>query len=176
MVSKQTRKLNSPTKSRECRIGVDLGGTKTEIILINAQGDELYKRRVPSPVGNYEATVKNIINLVSDLEQEFGQSCPVGIGIPGCISPQTGLVKGANSTWLIGKPLQDDLSKALEREVRIDNDANCFALSESHALSLRPDLPHKLRDSSVPPSALSVFGVILGTGVGGGLVHAGELV
>src|SRR5574341_2544400 len=133
------------------RIGIDLGGTKIEAAAINASGREIFRKRVTSPRGDYELTVKAIVALTN----EAGEGS-VGIGIPGAISPATGLVKNANSTWIIGKPLKADLEKALGREVRIENDANCFALSEAV--------------DGAGKGAEVVFGVILGTGVGGGIV------
>src|SRR5580765_555773 len=107
------------------RIGVDLGGTKIEAIALDPQGRELFRKRIPSPQGSYQATLDAVSSLVNDAGEGS-----VGVGIPGALSLATGLVKGANSTWLIGKPLQKDLEKRLGREVRLENDANCFALSE----------------------------------------------
>jgi len=138
------------------RIGVDLGGTKIEAIALDPQGREVFRKRIPSPQGSYEAT----LNAVASLVQEIGKGS-VGIGIPGALSLATGLVKGANSTWLIGKPLQRDLEQRLGREVRLENDANCFALSEAADGAGR--------------GAKVVFGVILGTGVGGGIVVDGRV-
>lgn len=138
------------------RIGIDLGGTKTEILCLNRDDEEILRERFPSVQENYEKTVTSIRDMVLAVEQKIGQQAHVGIGIPGAISKHTGLVKNANSTWLIGHPFQDDLEKALERDIRMTNDANCFALSEA-----------------VDGAACgyeTVFGVILGTGVGGGLV------
>ncbi len=138
------------------RIGIDLGGTKTEILCLSPDGQEVLRKRILSPQGNYSATVTAIRDLVLSAEQETGHKGTVGIGIPGSISKHTRRVKNANSTWLIDHPLQDDLSQALERDVRMANDANCFALSEATDGAAR--------------EGQSVFGVILGTGVGGGLV------
>jgi fructokinase len=132
------------------RIGIDLGGTKIEAIALDAQGREVLRKRVATPKGDYEGT----INAVSSLVKEAGKGT-VGVGIPGALSAATGLVKNANSTWLIGRPLKQDLESALGREVRIENDANCFALSEA--------VDGAGKDAEV------VFGVILGTGVGGGI-------
>ena len=143
------------------RIGVDLGGTKTEAIALDDQGRELMRRRVPT-IGTYEATIATISDLVQGMEAQLGQTAKVGIGMPGTISAATGLVKNANSTWLIGKPLDHDLAMALGRPVRLANDADCFALSEA-------------KDGAGAGAAL-VFGVILGTGVGGGIVVHGQLV
>jgi len=132
------------------RIGIDLGGTKIEAIALDESGREVFRKRIPSPRGDYAATVGAVASLVTDAGEGT-----VGIGIPGALSRVTGLVKNANSTWLNGKPLKEDLERALQREVRIANDANCFALSEA--------VDGAGRDAEV------VFGVILGTGVGGGI-------
>jgi fructokinase len=137
------------------RIGIDLGGTKIEAIALEGER-EVFRRRVASPRGSYESTISTVASLVS----EIGEGS-VGIGIPGALSRVTGLVKNANSTWLIGKPLKSDLEKALRREVRLENDANCFALSEA--------------TDGAGKGAAVVFGVILGTGVGGGIVAHGRL-
>jgi len=138
------------------RIGVDLGGTKIEAIAIADDGRELMRRRVPTPVGDYAATLEAIAQLVFAIERDTGAVGPIGIGTPGAISPRTGLIKNSNSVVLNGRPLDRDLSAKLAREVRIDNDANCFALSEA--------VDGAARDAQV------VFGAILGTGVGGGIV------
>jgi fructokinase len=143
------------------RIGVDLGGTKIEAAAIDAAGAVQRRRRQPTPVGDYDATTAAIAALVFALEHDLGAKATVGIGIPGAISPANGLVKNANSTWLIGRPLQTDLEAALGRPVRLANDANCFTLSEA-----------------VDGAAVgldSVFGVILGTGVGGGIAIDGRV-
>ena len=139
------------------RIGIDLGGTKIEAIALDPAGNEVFRKRIPSPRGDYAATLGAIASLV----REAGEGT-VGIGIPGTLSRVTGLVKNANSTWLIGKPLKQDLEKALGRKVRIDNDANCFALSEA--------------TDGAAKGARVVFGVILGTGVGGGIVVDAKVV
>jgi fructokinase len=144
----------------EFRIGVDLGGTKIECILLGSDGGELHRQRVAAPQGVHERTVHAIRDLVLETEQTVGQTCSVGIGIPGTLSKATGLVKNANSTWLIGKPLRTDLEAALDRPVRIENDANCFAISEA--------VDGAGRDAEV------VFGVILGTGVGAGIAINGK--
>jgi len=144
------------------RIGVDLGGTKTEAVALDAQGALLARRRVATVKDDYAATLATIKGLVEALEQETGGGpAKVGVGIPGTISPASGLVKNANSTWLIGKPLDKDLEAALGRPVRLANDADCFALSEA--------------SDGAGAGADTVFGVILGTGVGGGLVAHGRL-
>jgi fructokinase len=145
------------------RIGIDLGGTKIEGIALAASGEELARRRVATP-REYAASLQAIAALVADLEQAAGATGTVGIGIPGSVVPATGLVKNANSTWLIGQPLGRDLEARLARPVRLMNDANCFALSEAVG--------------GAGAGAHVVFGVILGTGVGGGIVidgacHAG---
>jgi len=138
------------------RIGIDLGGTKTEVVALDAHGSELLRRRIASPQGDYQATLNTIVSLVHDTEARLGMRCSVGIGTPGSISPATGALRNSNSTWLNGKPLLHDLMQRLEREVRIENDANCFALSEA---TDGAGAGHRV-----------VFGVILGTGVGGGIV------
>jgi fructokinase len=143
------------------RIGVDLGGTKTEALALDDAGRELRRVRVPTPQGDYAGTVRNIVTLVGDLERELGEQGTVGVGIPGTVVAATGLVKNANSTWLNGQRLQRDLSDALSREVRCANDANCFAISEA--------------TDGAAVGAEVVFGVILGTGCGGGLVVHGAL-
>ncbi|HEX4914136.1 MAG TPA: ROK family protein [Vicinamibacterales bacterium] len=138
------------------RIGIDLGGTKIEGLALARDGREVCRRRITAPRGNYGHTVRAITDLVTEIEAAAGGRGTVGIGIPGAISPATGLIKNANSTWLIGKPLARDLSGALNRPVRLANDANCFALSEA-------------TDGAAAGAAV-VFGVIIGTGTGGGLV------
>ncbi len=143
------------------RIGVDLGGTKIEAVALAADSTELARRRVATPRGDYAATVAAVANLVHELERELGQRGSVGVGIPGAESRATGLIKNANSTWLIGQPLKRDLEALLERDVRLANDANCFALSEAV-------------DGAAAGAAV-VFGVILGTGVGGGIVVHGRV-
>ena len=143
------------------RIGVDLGGTKIEGIALGPDGAERFRRRIDTPRGDYDRTVAAIADLVRAIEDATGQRGTVGVGMPGIISPATGLVKNANSTWLIGHPLQDDLRRALGREVRLANDANCFALSEA--------------SDGAAAGADVVFGVILGTGTGGGVVVGGRV-
>jgi fructokinase len=144
------------------RIGVDLGGTKIEAIAIDSLGRELLRKRVATPAGDYDATLQAIKQLVAGVESEIGTtSARVGIGMPGAISPVTQLVKNANSTCLIGRPFQNDLNQVLGRSVRLANDANCFALSESV--------------DGAAQGAGVVFGVILGTGCGGGIVVNGRV-
>ncbi|MBT7954582.1 MAG: ROK family protein [Rhodospirillaceae bacterium] len=144
------------------RIGIDLGGTKIEAVCLAADGTELARQRVASPQDDYAATIAAIVELIADIEQETAQSGSIGIGIPGTISPLSGLVKNANSTWLIGKALDQDLTAALGRPVRLANDANCFTLSEA--------------TDGAAKGAATVFGVILGTGVGGGIVVNGDII
>ncbi len=143
------------------RIGIDLGGTKIEGIALDAQGAVLARRRVPSPRGDYDATLEAIAALVLGLERETGQRGSVGVGIPGTVSPASGLVKNANSTWIIGHPLDRDLAERLARPVRLANDANCFALSEAI--------------DGAGAGQRVVFGVIIGTGTGGGVVFEREV-
>ena len=142
------------------RIGIDLGGTKTEVIALGEDGRVLLRRRVQTPHGDYDATVKRMSTLVTETERDVGCRMTVGVGIPGAISPATALVKNANSVWLNGRRLSEDLERALERPVRIANDANCFALSE-------------VADGAAA-GASPVFGVIIGTGTGGGVVVSGQ--
>jgi len=146
------------------RIGIDLGGTKIEALALDDSGQELARVRIPSPHGDYSATIAAMASLVHQLEQQTGQRGTVGAGIPGSIRASTGLVKNANSTWLNGNPLPEDLSAALARRVRVANDANCLAVSEA--------------TDGAGQGHRVVFGVILGTGAGGGIafdarVHAG---
>ena len=143
------------------RIGIDLGGTKIEGIVLGQAGTEVARRRVATPRGDYDATLRTIVALVRALEQDAGARCRVGVGMPGTISRATGLVKNANSTWLNGRPFDRDLAAALDRDVRFSNDANCFALSEAHDGAAR--------------GARVVFGVIIGTGTGGGIVVDGRV-
>jgi len=143
------------------RIGIDLGGTKIEAVALGPAGDERFRRRIDTPRGDYEGTVAAIVDLVALVEREVGERGTVGVGMPGSISPASGLVKNANSTWLIGRPLHLDLERALARPIRVANDANCFALSEA-------------ADGGGAGAAV-VFGVILGTGTGGGVVVDGRV-
>ena len=143
------------------RIGIDLGGTKIEGAALDSSGAVLLRRRVATPRGSYPATLDVIVALVGEIEGALGETASVGIGMPGAISPVTGVVKNANSTWLIGHPLQQDLETRLSRPIRLANDANCFALSEAI--------------DGAAGAEKTVFGVILGTGVGGGIVTGGHL-
>lgn len=143
------------------RIGIDLGGTKTEVILLNGNSQELFRTRIPTVRDDYSATLRDIAGLVEQAEAAAGQSnLPVGIGIPGTVSRKTGFVKNANSTWLNGKPFQKDLSEFLKRDVKVTNDANCLAVSEATDGAARGyDL---------------VFAGILGTGCGAGVAYKGQ--
>ena len=143
------------------RIGIDLGGTKTEVIALSLDGASRYRRRVPTPRDDYDATVRTIVDLVHEAEHRAGGRGTVGVGVPGAISPVTNRIKNANSTWLNGRHLHEDLSRALDRPVRLANDANCFALSEA-------------TDGAGAGHSV-VFGVILGTGTGGGVVVDGRI-
>ncbi|WP_455816920.1 fructokinase [Pseudomonas cerasi] len=142
------------------RIGIDLGGTKTEVIALSDQGEELFRYRVPTPRDDYEKTLENIIGLVRRAEEVTGQQGTVGLGIPGTLSPYTRRVKNANSTWLNGQPLDKDLQQRLGREVRIANDANCLAVSEAV--------------DGAAAGKQTVFAVIIGTGCGAGVALNGQ--
>lgn len=150
------------TISEDCRpqshlrqFGIDLGGTKTEVVVLNGQGETLLRERRPTPAPDYAAVLDNIVDLLRYAESQVGPALSLGVGAPGAPIPSTGLIKNANTTCLIGKPLQADLAQRLRIPIYIENDANCFTLSESVDGAAR--------------GAHSVFGVILGTGVGGGL-------
>lgn len=143
------------------RLGIDLGGTKIEIVALAADGRELLRRRVATPRDDYRAILETVARLVAEAEAELGDAGSVGIGTPGSVSPATGLLRGSNTLCLNGKPLRADLAGMLRRPVRITNDANCFALSEA--------------TDGAGAGAEVVFGVILGTGVGGGIVVRGEV-
>ncbi len=142
------------------RIGIDLGGTKIEIIALDGSGAECYRRRIPTPREDYDGTLSALATLVAETEAAVGPGT-VGIGMPGTISPATGLVKNANSTWLNGRPLRDDVLALLRREVHFANDANCLALSEAV--------------DGAGAGARIVFGVIVGTGTGGAIVADGRV-
>src|SRR5215204_4234492 len=142
------------------RIGIDLGGTKIEAIVLDGSR-EITRSRVDTPRDDYAKTVAAITSIVADVERVARARGTVGVGIPGTMSPESGLVKNANSTWLLGRPLKTDLERALGREVRIANDANCFTLSEA--------------TDGAAAGADVVFGVILGTGCGGGIAVHGRV-
>jgi fructokinase len=152
-------------KDDSIRIGVDLGGTKIEFVALGRDGAELYRHRIATPRFEYDGTVRAIVDGVKEMEKKLGRSATVGVGIPGTVSTKTGFVKNANSTWLNGKPFDKDLSRALAREVRCANDANCLAVSEA--------------TDGAGAGKHVVFAVILGTGCGGGIavdghVHSGS--
>ncbi|WP_178861654.1 ROK family protein [Thiomicrorhabdus cannonii] len=143
------------------RLGVDLGGTKIEIIALDDKGAVCHQKRVDTPKGNYAGTLECIAALVEEADAILGQKGSLGVGIPGAVSHKTGRVKNANSTWLIGQDLQGDLQRRLLREVKLANDANCFALSEAM--------------DGAAQGAEVAFGVIIGTGCGGGIVVNGRI-
>jgi fructokinase len=152
-------------KDHSIRIGVDLGGTKIEFVALEPDGTELHRHRIATPRFEYEGTVRAIADGVKEIEKQLGRTATVGVGIPGTVSTRTGFVKNANSTWLNGKPFDKDLSRALAREVRCANDANCLAVSEA--------------TDGAGAGRHVVFAVILGTGCGGGIavdgrVHSGS--
>ena len=142
------------------RIGVDLGGTKIEIIALDDNGAAVLRRRTPTPVGDYAATVRAVVELVRSAQSRFGSSATVGAATPGALSPQTGLLRNSNSVVLNGKPLDRDLGDALGQPVRLENDANCLAISEA--------------TDGAGAGCRVVFGAILGTGVGGGSSSKGR--
>ncbi|EMW3896424.1 fructokinase [Salmonella enterica] len=142
------------------RIGIDLGGTKTEVIALDDAGEQRFRHRLPTPREDYRQTIETIAALVDMAEQATGQIGSVGIGIPGSLSPYTGVVKNANSTWLNGQPFDNDVSRRLKREVRLANDANCLAVSEAV--------------DGAAAGAQTVFAVIIGTGCGAGVALNGR--
>jgi fructokinase len=148
--------------SQPLSIGIDVGGSKLEAIALDASGTELWRRRVPTPRGDYDASIAAIRALVEAAEAELrvAHKASVGLGTPGCLTPE-GLIKNANSSWLNGRPLQRDLEAALERPVRLANDANCLALSEA--------------TDGAGAGAPVVFAAILGTGVGAGIAVHGRV-
>ena len=159
----------SASCGNDLRIGIDLGGTKIACVVMNGNGAILHQGRLPTPKGDYRGVIASIVSLVSEAEkavlsaQEKAQSpLPVGVGMPGSISPATGRVQNANSTWLTGQDFARDLQEALKRPVRLANDANCLALSEA--------------SDGTAAGARTVFGVIIGTGCGGGLVVNGRII
>ncbi len=143
------------------RIGIDLGGTKTYGVALDRDGSVRASKRVDTPRHDYDAIVRAVVDIARELEVGVGERCSVGVGMPGCVSTATGLVKGANTVVLIGRPFDRDLSAALARPVRVENDANCFALSEAA--------------DGAAAGAPVVFGVIVGTGTGGGVVVDGRV-
>ncbi|EBR5151020.1 fructokinase [Salmonella enterica subsp. enterica serovar Typhimurium] len=143
------------------RIGIDLGGTKTEVIALDDAGEQRFRHRLPTPREDYQQTIETIATLVDMAEQATGQTGSVGIGIPGSLSPYTGVVKNANSTWLNGQPFDSDVSRRLKREVRLANDANCLAVSEAV--------------DGAAAGAQTVFAVIIGTGCGAGVALNGRV-
>src|SRR5258708_38203502 len=142
-------------------LGVGLGGTKIEVLALSGEGEVLGRRRIPTPRHDYAGTLDAIVGLVDGLERDLGERGTVGVGMPGAISPATGLVKNANSVWLNGKPLAEDLTRRLGRSPRFANDANCFTLSEAV--------------DGAAKGARVVFGVIVGTGTGGGIAVEGRM-
>jgi fructokinase len=142
------------------RIGVDVGGTKIEAVALDDTGLLVARHRVET-MRDYDGTIADVVGLVNRLETETGQHCSVGVGIPGTVERSNGLVKNANSTWLNGRPVDRDLCEALGREVRVANDANCFVVSEA--------------TDGAAAGAGVVFGVILGTGCGGGVALSGRV-
>ncbi|EHN3484673.1 fructokinase [Salmonella enterica] len=142
------------------RIGIDLGGTKTEVIALDDAGEQRFRHRLPTPRDDYQQTIETIAALVDMAEQATSQTGSVGIGIPGSISPYIGVVKNANSTWLNGQPFDNDVSRRLKREVRLANDANCLAVSEAV--------------DGAAAGAQTVFAVIIGTGCGAGVALNGR--
>ena len=153
--------VNGKKQRARLRIGVDLGGTKIECVVLGSSGAELWRKRIPAPQGDYRLTIRAVTNLVQEAERTTEMKCTVGIGTPGAISAASGLMKNCNSVWLNGTSFKRDLEIALDREVRIANDANCFALSEA--------VDGAAQDAQI------VFGVILGTGVGGAIVVGGQV-
>lgn len=143
------------------RFGLDLGGTKMEAVLLDDTGEIVWRERRPTPAEDYRAIIETIAALVAQAAIETAQEMTVGIGMPGSLSPKTGLVRNSNTQCLNGQAIKQDLESAMAREVRLANDANCFALSEA--------------TDGAGAGAQSVFGVIIGTGCGGGLVFDGKL-
>jgi len=154
--------ISMMNENNHFRIGIDLGGTKIAGVVLDADGRERLRRRVPTPRGDYDGTLAAVAGLVEALEQASGRRCPVGIGMPGTQSRATGRVKNSNSVCLNGRPLHADLERRLQRTLRFANDADCFALSEAV--------------DGAAAGAGVVFGVIVGTGTGGGIVVEGRLV
>ncbi|HQU50603.1 MAG TPA: ROK family protein [Casimicrobiaceae bacterium] len=160
-MAQASRETGDAVPGTGIRIGVDLGGTKIEAIALDRAGRARFRQRVPTPQGDYDATLRTIVALVGDAERALGERASVGVGTPGSISRASGRLRGANSVCLNGRPIREDLAVRLDREVRVTNDANCFALSEA-------------ADGAGEGSEV-VFGVILGTGVGAGVVVRGRV-
>jgi fructokinase len=161
-VAVQSHGGNGPGReSAAPRIGIDWGGTKIEVLAMDREGRELCRERIPTPRYDYQASIREAAKLVFAVEREIGETCSLGVGIPGMIDPRTGLVRNANSTWLNGRPLEKDLGVALRREVRCMNDANCLALSEA--------------TDGAGAGKPVVFAVILGTGCGAGIAVGGHV-
>jgi len=145
------------------RIGIDFGGTKTEIVALNSRnGKEMYRKRIPTKQGDYDATIKNFVNLIISAEEDTGQAGTVGVCVPGPIYTQTGLTGCPNTPWINDRPFKQDLEKALGREIRMENDANCFVVSEA--------------TDGAAAGKNNVFGMIIGTGCGGGFYINGQVV
>jgi fructokinase len=154
--------MNDSTRpSPSTRIGIDWGGTKIEVLAMDGEGRELRRERFPTPRYDYHGSIRAAAELVFTVEREIGETCPIGVGIPGMIDARTGLVRNANSTWLNNQPLEKDLGAALGREVRCMNDANCLALSEA--------------TDGAGEGKQVVFAVILGTGCGAGIAIGGQV-
>ncbi|MBN1654276.1 MAG: ROK family protein [Deltaproteobacteria bacterium] len=156
------RKQMTPPAESPISIGVDLGGTKIEIIALDADANERYRRRIPTPANSYNKIIESIVDLVTEVESKLNLSARVGVCTPGSISPSSGRIKNSNTICLIGEPIAEDLSRALSRSVRCANDADCFALSEA--------------SDGAAAAERVVFGVILGTGTGGGIVIDKKLI
>lgn len=152
----------TPPAESPISIGVDLGGTKIEIIALDADANERYRRRIPTPANSYNKIIESIVDLVTEVESKLNLSARVGVCTPGSISPSSGRIKNSNTICLIGEPIAEDLSRALSRSVRCANDADCFALSEA--------------SDGAAAAERVVFGVILGTGTGGGIVIDKKLI
>jgi fructokinase len=153
--------MSDGASAQQPRIGIDLGGTKIEGRVLAPGGEEIARRRILAPQGDYKNTVAALVDIIIDLQSDAGGGATVGIGMPGSLSPATGLVRNANSTWLNGRPLREDLEQILQIPLRMANDANCFALSEAV--------------DGAGAGARSVFGIIIGTGCGGGIVLDGRV-
>ncbi len=154
--------MHVTSKNESCKLGIDLGGTKTEVVVLDSQCKPLHRQRIATASQNYDAILDSIARLVFEADDIFQVKLPVGIGTPGAISPQSGLLRNSNTVCLNGRAFQQDIERRLQRQVKIENDANCFTLSEAiHGAALNADV---------------VFGVIIGTGVGAGLVVNRQLI